>query len=192
MPMYRGLMAGLGLVIIVSLAGCSEGSKVQLAEIEKLRRDTDKQMRLVREQNEQINDKLNLVKTQLDTIQFTYIPAVQASLDSVSRIPASTALQIGNDVDGKIRTIRDDYKAFKEAVNQRLDTTTTDLNSNIQTKLAAYEKDAAYQSKLVKFVLTKQDSVNREFAVRIDKRPWYKSILGDWDDMQRAKGADTP
>ena len=52
MPMYRGLMAGLGLVIIVSLAGCSEGSKVQLAEIEKLRRDTDKQMRLVREQNE--------------------------------------------------------------------------------------------------------------------------------------------
>lgn len=192
MPMYRGLMAGLGLAIVASLAGCSEGSKLPLAEVEKLRRDTDKQMRLVREQNEQINDKLNLVKAQLDTIQFTYIPAVQASLDSVSRIPASTAVQIGNDVDGKIRTIRDDYKAFKEAVNQRMDATSSDLTTNIQTKLAAYEQEAAQQKALVNFVLAKQDSVNREFAVRIDKRPWYKSILGDWDDLQRQKGANNP
>lgn len=187
MQRNRGLVAGVGIAILGSLAGCSEGSRVTLAEMEKLRRETDKQMRLVREQNEQINDKLNLIKTQLDTIQTVYIPAVQASLDSVSRIPASTAVQIGNDVDGKIRTIRDDYKAFKEAVNQRLESTSTDLSTNLRTKLDQFEKDATFQKSLVDFVLAKQDSINREFAVRIDKRPWYKSILGDWDDIQRRK-----
>lgn len=192
MRLNRGLMAGLGLVIVGSLAGCSEGSKVTLAEMERLRRDTDKQMRLVREQNEQINNNMKLIKAQLDTIQTAYIPAVQASLDSVSRIPASTAIQIGNDVDGKIRTIRDDYKAFKESVNERLNTTSSELSTQLKTRLDSYETSAARQKAMVDFVLAKQDSVNREFATRIDKRPWYKSILGDWDDMQRSRSANTP
>jgi hypothetical protein len=39
-------------------------------------------------------------------------------------------------------------------------------------------------------VLARQDSVNREFALRIDKRPWYKSILNEWDDLQRRRGVN--
>lgn len=192
MRLNRGLVAGLGLAIVGSLAGCSESNKVTLAEMERLRRDTDKQMRLVREQNEQINTNMKLIKAQLDTIQLAYIPAVQASLDSVSRIPAATAIQIGNDVDGKIRTIRDDYKEFKTSVNSRLEETSTSLATQLKTRLDTYETDAAQQKAMVDFVLAKQDSVNREFAVRIDKRPWYKSILGDWDDIQRSRAGNTP
>ena len=58
MRVNRWLMTGLAVLSVVSVSGCTEGDKIQLAEIEALERRVDKQMRLVREQNEQINNNL--------------------------------------------------------------------------------------------------------------------------------------
>jgi DNA repair exonuclease SbcCD ATPase subunit len=181
----RWLMAGLGVALV--LAGCTESSKLTLAELERHKREVDKQMRLVREQNEQINSKLNLLKAEMDTIKTVYIPAVKVALDSVAAKPEQARIQTLQEVQNQLMTIRTDYREFKEKVTETVTTNDKKLNDEVRSKLDSFEKQINSAQEKVDFVLAQQDSVNREFAIRIDKRPWYKSIMGSWEDQQRQK-----
>lgn len=187
MRVSRWLVAGLGLSLMTVVSGCTEGSKMTLAEMESLERRVDKQMRLVKEQNEQINSKLNIIKAELDTIKTVYIPAVNASLDSVAAMPEAYRVIILNEVDNRLRTITENVSEFKTAVNTGIKTDSEALRSEVKKKLDSMDSRLTNSESMVNFVLAKQDSINREFAVRIDKRPWYTSILGAWDDEQRAR-----
>ena len=187
MRVSRWLVAGLGLSLVTVVGGCTESSKMTLAEMESLERRVDKQMRLVKEQNEQINSKLNIVKAELDTIKTVYIPAVSASLDSVAAKPEAYRLIIINEVENRLRTISESVAEFKKQVNDGTLARHEALTGEVKKKIDAFEGRVATTESMVNFVLAKQDSINREFAVRIDKRPWYTSILGAWDDQQRSK-----
>ncbi len=188
MRINRWLVAGVGLTVVAALAGCTESGKMTLAEMERLRRDTDKQMRLVREQNEQINAKLNVVKAEMDTITTVYIPALNASLDSVSAKPEQSRQQMVNEVENRLRTILDNFREFKTQVSDNLVAQNRALTDTLRTRLNSFDARTAKTKEYMDFVLAKQDSINREFANRIDKRPWYTSILGAWEDRQRARG----
>lgn len=188
MRINRWLVAGAGLAVVTTLAGCTESGKLTMAEMERLRRDTDKQMRLVREQNEQINAKLNVLKAEMDTITTVYIPAVQVSLDSVAAKPEQTRLQLISEVENRLRTITENVKDFKTSVQEILTTQNRTLTDTLRTRINSFDARVSRTEEYVTFVLAKQDSVNREFANRIDKRPWYVSILGAWEDRQRARG----
>jgi chromosome segregation ATPase len=186
----RWLLAGLGFSL--ALAGCTESAQMTLAELERHKREVDKQMRLVREQNEQINAKLNVLKAEMDTIKTVYIPAVQVSLDSVAAKPDQVRIQMISEVDNRLQTIATDYRTFKEKVTETVNTNQKAVTDEMKTKLEAFDKRITDSREFVDFVLAQQDSVNREFAVRIDKRPWYKSIIGDWQDRQRAASGSNP
>jgi hypothetical protein len=188
MRINRWLVAGVGLTVVAALAGCTESGKLTLAEMERLRRDTDKQMRLVREQNEQINAKLNVVKAEMDTITTVYIPALSASLDSVAAKPEQARLQMISEVENRLRGITDNVRDFKTLVNETLVSQNRTLTDTLRIRLNNFDARIAKTKEYVDFVLAEQDSVNREFANRIDKRPWYISILGAWEDRQRARG----
>lgn len=188
MRINRWLVAGVGLTVVAALAGCTESGKLTLAEMERLRRDTDKQMRLVREQNEQINAKLNVVKAEMDTIVTVFIPALNASLDSVSAKPEIARLQMISEVENRLRTITDNIREFKQNVNDDLVAQNRALTDTLRIRLNNFDARTAKTKEYMDFVLAQQDSVNREFANRIDKRPWYVSILGAWEDRQRARG----
>jgi hypothetical protein len=188
MRINRWLVAGVGLTVVAALAGCAESGKLTLAEMERLRRDTDKQMRLVREQNEQINAKLNVLKAEMDTITTRYIPMLSASLDSVSAKPEQARLQMITEVENRLRTITDNVRDFKTQVNENLTSQNRALTDTLRIRLNNFDARVSKSKEYVDFVLAKQDSVNREFANRIDKRPWYISILGAWEDRQRARG----
>lgn len=181
----RWLLAGLGINIAFALLGCTESAQLTLAELERHKRDVDKQMRLVREQNEQINTKLNVLKAEMDTIKTVYIPAVHVALESVSVKPEQARVQMLFEVENRLRGISDRVKDFSESMNESNELYTKSLTDTLRTHLTQFDNRIDYAEDFVKFVLTAQDSVNREFAVRIDKRPWYKSIIGDWDDRQR-------
>jgi chromosome segregation ATPase len=187
----RWLLAGLGFSLV--LAGCTESAQMTLAELERHKREVDKQMRLVREQNEQINAKLNVLKAEMDTIKTVYIPAVQVSLDSVAAKPDQVRIQMMSEVDNRLQTIATDYREFKTKVTETVNTNQKTLTDDLKTKVDAFEKRVSESENFVNFVLAQQDSVNREFAVRIDKRPWYRSIIGDYNDRKRsAASSSTP
>ena len=187
MRVSRWLMTGLAGFAVLAVSGCTEGDKVQLAEIEALERRVDKQMRLVREQNEQINNNLKIIKAEMDTIKTVYLPAVQVALDSVAAKPEQARVQIIAEVENRLRTITTDTREFKQAVKENTDASTKQLQDETRKRLDEYNTRITKSEEFVGFVLARQDSVNQEFAVRIDKRPWYKSILGMWDDQQRAR-----
>jgi chromosome segregation ATPase len=187
----RWLLAGLGFSFV--LAGCTESAQMTLAELERHKREVDKQMRLVREQNEQINAKLNVLKAEMDTIKTVYIPAVQVSLDSVAAKPDQVRIQMMSEVDNRLQTIATDYREFKSKVTETVQTNQKTLTDDVKSKVEAFEKRVTESENFVNFVLAQQDSVNREFAVRIDKRPWYRSIIGDYNDRKRsAASSSTP
>ncbi len=183
----RWILAGLGATLAVGLLGCSEGDKLTLAEMERLKRDVDKQMRLVKEQNLQINDKQNVLKEELRVIKEEYIPAVMVSLDSVSAKPDQVKVQMIAEVENRLRTITENVKDFKKEVNDDIVAHKSTVADSLKSRLDGYNKRISYIEDYTQFVLTQQDSVNREFANRIDKRPWYVSIIGAWDDRQREK-----
>jgi len=187
MRVSRWLMTGLAAFAVLAVSGCTEGNKVQLAEIEALERRVDKQMRLVREQNEQINNNLKIIKAEMDTIKTVYLPAVQVALDSVSAKPEQSRVQIIAEVDNRLRTIAESNREFRNSVKENTDASTKLLQDETRKRLDEYNSRITKSEEFVGFVLARQDSVNQEFAVRIDKRPWYKSILGMWDDQQRAR-----
>lgn len=189
MRVNRWLMTGLAVLSVVSVSGCTEGDKIQLAEIEALERRVDKQMRLVREQNEQINNNLKIIKAEMDTIKTVFLPAVQVSLDSVSAKPEQSRVQIIAEVDNRLRTIAESNREFRADVKEKTEASTKQLQDDTRKRLEEYNTRITKSEEFVGFVLARQDSVNQEFAVRIDKRPWYKSILGMWDDQQRARTA---
>lgn len=191
MRMSRWLMAGVSVLSLGALAGCTESSKMTLAEMEALERRVDKQMRLVREQNEQINSNLKVIKAEMDTLKTVYIPAVQASLDTVDARRQEAERRVIAEVDNRLRTITDSNREFRTAVNDAVSSQHKTLTDEVTTKLNEYNSRISNAEEFVNFVLARQDSVNREFANRIDKRPWYTSILGMWDDQQRARG-NTP
>jgi len=187
MRVSRFLVAGLSVVSLGALSGCTESNKVQLAEIEALERRVDKQMRLVKEQNEQINSKLNVIKAEMDTIKTVYLPAVQVALDSVAAKPEQTRVQIIAEVDNRLNTITASNRQFRTDVNDGIEKSSKQLRDEVTKKIGEYDARITKNEEFVNFYLAHQDSVNQEFAVRIDKRPWYKSILGMWDDQQRQK-----
>lgn len=191
MRMSRWLMAGVSVLSLGALTGCSESTQMTLAEMEALERRVDKQMRLVREQNEQINDNLKVIKAEMDTLKTVYIPAVQASLDSVDSRRESANRSLVAEVENRLRTITDSNREFRTQVNDAVADQHKTLTDEVTTKLTEYNGRISHTEEFVNFVLARQDSVNREFANRIDKRPWYTSILGMWDDQQRARG-NTP
>jgi hypothetical protein len=187
MRVSRFLVAGLSILSLGALSGCTESNKLQLAEIEALERRVDKQMRLVREQNEQINSNLKIIKAEMDTIKTVYLPAVQVALDSVAAKPEQARVQIIAEVDNRLNTITASNRDFRTAMNEGVAKSSKELRDEVTRKVGEYETRIANTEKFVNFVLARQDSVNQEFAVRIDKRPWYRSILGMWDDQQRQR-----
>lgn len=190
MRVSRWLMAGLAVLSvfsIIAVSGCTEGDAIQLAEIEALERRVDKQMRLVREQNEQINSNLKIIKAEMDTIKTVYIPAVMVALDSVSAKPEQARVQVIAEVDNRLRTIAESNREFRNDMNTKTEASSKQLLDETRKRLDDYNSRITKSEEFVNFVLAHQDSVNQEFADRIDKRPWYRSILGMWDDQQRAK-----
>jgi hypothetical protein len=188
MRMSRWLMTGVSVLSLGALAGCTESSKMTLAEMEALERRVDKQMRLVREQNEQINSNLKVIKAEMDTLKTVYIPAVAASLDSVDARREDSERRIVAEVENRIRNIADSNRQFRTDVNDGVAAQHKALTDEVTSKITEYDSRITHTEEFVNFVLARQDSVNREFANRIDKRPWYTSILGMWDDRQRARG----
>jgi hypothetical protein len=188
MRMSRWLMTGVSVLSLGALAGCTESSKMTLAEMEALERRVDKQMRLVREQNEQINSNLKVIKAEMDTLKTVYIPAVKANLDTVDARRQEAERRVIAEVDNRLRTIADSNREFRSQVNEGMASQQKALTDEVTTKLNEYNGRITHAEEFVNFVLARQDSVNREFANRIDKRPWYTSILGMWDDQQRARG----
>ena len=53
--------------------------------------------------------------------------------------------------------------------------------------LLELEETLLEHASFVRFVTGEQDSINYIFAARFDSRPWYQSILGKWEDMERER-----
>jgi hypothetical protein len=66
-----------------------------------------------------------------------------------------------------------------------------DMETRATARLEEFKKKVDEHEEFVNFVTAQQDSINRVFATRLDSRPWYESILGKWEDMQRAREASS-
>lgn len=181
------ITAFLGVAIL--FAGCGADREMQ-AELVNLKSSTKKQLDLLKQQNQFLNRKLNTVNEKVDELT-ELTTNLRAELSTYANRPEEVKLEIINEVNTRFAAIAKNQDEFKEQVQTAFQDQSKKINDDLATELEAMNKTLNKHTAFVQFVASEQDSINRVFANRFDSRPWYQSIIGKWEDRERA-ASSTP
>jgi hypothetical protein len=180
-----------GLLVLwgaaASWAGCAKNQDIQ-AELAKVRETTMAQMDSLRKTNEALNKQLNAMNAQVDEVTRSselWIPQLAANMNR----PDSIRVEILNEVNTRFTYLATRQKEFEGVVDTLFTARSKAISDTLAVKLVEMDKTLAQHAAFVQFVAGEQDSINRVFANRFDSRPWYQSIIGRWQDQERAKAA---
>ncbi len=187
------IKTGLVLAFSAALTGCStEGNKVALSEMERLRRETDKQMRLVKEQNLTLNDKLNRINARLDVIEGEYIPAVNAALDSVTAREQGFKSDLVMEVEARLSELNSDVRTLRNELAQDMTAQGKAVTDQVRENMDEFQFRVSDLEAFVQFVATRQDSVNRQIIERVDRNAGYTSFLTRWAGLSNGVEVSGP
>ena len=181
------ITAFLGVAIL--FAGCGADREMQ-ADLVNLKSSTKKQLDLLKQQNQFLNRKLNTVNEKVDELT-SLTTNLRAELSTYANRPEEVKLEIINEVNTRFAAIAKNQDEFKEQVQTAFQDQSKKINDDLAAELEAMNKTLNKHTAFVQFVAAEQDSINRVFANRFDSRPWYQSIIGKWEDRERA-AANTP
>lgn len=175
------LVLGVG----ISLSGC-QGNRQMQQDLVNLQNTTKKQLDLLKQQNEFLNRKMNTVNTNVAELTEA-TETLRAELATYANRPEEVKLEIISEVNTRFEAIAAQNKEFQAEVLTNFDTQRKDIDQRLQVQIDDMTKTLNKHTAFVKFVASEQDSINRVFANRFDSRPWYQSIIGKWDDMERTQ-----
>jgi hypothetical protein len=179
------ILPALGFGAALLAAGCS-GSRDFEAELGTVRSTTRTQLDVLKKQNELLNRKLNDMNARVDEIQVSN-ERLSTDLTTYASRPDEIKIEILTEIQTTFQSLAARQQEFEANTDSLLATETRVIAESLEVKLADVDKSLAQHSAFVHFVSSEQDSINRVFANRFDSRPWYQSILGRWEDMQRAR-----
>ena len=187
MPLMNRRLVSLVAVLGVGIAlsGC-QGNRQMQQDIVNLQNTTKKQLDLLKQQNEFLNRKMNTVNTNVATLT-EKTDQLSAELSTYANRPEEVKLEIISEVNTRFEAIAAQNKEFQDEVNANFKGQQEQIDLKLQTQLDLMTKTLDKHTAFVNFVATEQDSINRVFANRFDSRPWYQSIIGKWDDRERAQ-----
>jgi len=186
----RVLSIGAFLGVVILLTGCQANREMQ-AELVNLKTRTKKQLDLLKQQNEFLNRKMNTVNENVDNLT-KLTKKMREELTSYANRPDEVKLEIINEVNARSAAMAADQKKFQEEMQQAFQEQSKKINEELAAKLAEMDKTLNKHTAFVKFIAAQQDSINRVFANRFDSRPWYESIIGKWEDRERAAAEENP
>ncbi len=179
------MLAVLG--VSVALTGCQANREMQ-AELVNLKSSTKKQLDLLKQQNEFLNRKLNTLINKVDDLSASN-DKLSTELSTYANRPEEVKLEIISEVNTRFAAIAEKQNQFQSQMQDQFKQETDKLQDQMDTQLAEMQKTLNKHTAFVKFVAAEQDSINRVFANRFDSRPWYQSIIGKWEDRERANAS---
>ena len=181
--MRQWLTLLIGVSFILALAGCT-GTAETRAELFRIRDRSKGQMDILKRKNELLNRELNDMKDQVNELQESN-DRLSAELGEYAARPEEVKLEIITEVNTMFSGVVNSQQDFKAQVEATLEEKTAVIEADLVEGLAKMEKTLIQHGDFVHFVTSEQDSINRVFAMRFDNRPWYQSVLGKWNDMER-------
>jgi len=190
--MYRRLMtATVVLGLSLATSGCQQQRQMQ-ADLMNLQQSVPKQFQLLKQQNEFLNRKVNTLNEKVEELTKAN-STLSEELATYANRPDEVKIEIIKEVNTRFAAIAKAQSEFEANVTQTLDSRNAEITEKLDTEFADMNKVLDHHTAFVKFVASQQDSINRVFANRMDSRPWYESIIGKWDDRERAEAtSDTP
>ena len=180
----RPLSLTLVALAVVSLTGCGQVRKNQ-AEIIALKNTVNRDLELLKRQNTFMNRKVNKLQESVD--EATEISSdLRTELSTYANRPEEVKIEIIGEVNSRFGAILKSNEEFKAEVTEMFKQHREATETRLTESLTAMEKTLNNHTAFVQFVATEQDSINRVFANRFDSRPWYQSIIGKWEDRERA------
>lgn len=180
------LLAGVSLLLL--LPGC--GDKGPDPAFTKLQEQSAEQLEALRKQQELLNKKLNRINERVGKIQETHAKFSQDLATFVAR-PDTMTMLIVTEVNKRFASVLQNQESFVDTVSSAVKSRMSEMETRANAQLEDFKKAVDEHEEFVNFVTAQQDSINRVFATRLDSRPWYESILGKWEDMQRAREASS-
>lgn len=178
----------LAAFLLVGLTGCQQ-IRTNQAEIIELSNKVNHDLDLLKKQNTFLNRKVNKLQDSVEEAS-TVSKALREELSTYANRPDEVKLEIIEEVNSRFQAIGQSNEAFKAEVTEMFTTQAQNVNNRLDTTLAQMEKTLNNHTAFVQFVAAEQDSINRVFANRFDSRPWYQSIIGKWEDRERASNED--
>lgn len=177
----------VGAVCLLVMTGCDKNAGVR-DELFRIRDNNKAEMDILKKRNEMLNRELNDLKETADKLKDSN-DRLSLELTNYATRPDQVKLEIITEVNTRFASIANSQQAFIDQVNQSFAALDTTINADLEAGLAELEETLVEHTALVRFVAGEQDSINHIFASRFDSRPWYQSILGKWEDMERARSA---
>lgn len=184
--MLRRLVPSLAcLGLLAPLVGCT-GTGALKEEFIAAQQENASQLGLLKKQNELLNRKLNDANEELNEL-LESSERISADFAEYINRPEEVKLEIIQEVNLRFSGITKNQETHETRVAAMIDTMFVHLADSTDTRIVETNKMLAQHATFVDFVATQQDSINRVFAMRFDSRPWYQSIIGKWEDMERTR-----
>lgn len=177
------VLLGLSLSALL-LVGC-QGDREMKAKVLTMEQRTGKQFNLLKQQNEFMNRKVNSLNEKVEELTERN-SELSEELATYANRPDEVKLEIIQEVNTMRAAMATDMEMFKSQLTKSVDDRFTQMQERRDTEFADMRKTLNHHTEFVQFVAAEQDSINRLFANRIDSRPWYQSIIGKWEDKERA------
>jgi archaellum component FlaC len=177
-------LAGVSLLLLQS--GCS--NKGPDPAFTKLQEQSTEQLVALKKHHEILNKKLNRINERVGKLQKSHEKFSQDLATYVAR-PDTMTMLIVTEVNKRFSSVLENQVSFVDTVSSAVKKRMSEMEGKATVQLDEFKKQVDEHDQFVHFVTAQQDSINRVFAVRLDSRPWYESILGKWDDLQRAREA---
>lgn len=180
----------VGAVCLLALNGCDKNAGIR-DELFRIRDKNKAEMDILKKRNEMLNRELNDLKEIADKLRDSN-DRLALELTNYSTRPDQVKLEIITEVNTRFDALAKSQQAFIDAANQNFADLDTLMKADLQAGLKELDETLVENMAFIRFVTGEQDSINYIFASRFDSRPWYQSILGKWEDMERKKtGAKT-
>lgn len=169
------------------LAGGCGGEKED-PEMAALRGQTADQLEALKKHHALLNRKLIGINERLNALQVSNTQ-LAAELAYARSAPDTMRGEIIGEVNRRFVYVAQNQAAFFDTARVTVNRRTDALEARVESGLAGMKAEVANYESLVRFVTAQQDSVNRVLAGRVDRRLWYESILGKWEDLEHARRA---
>lgn len=170
----------LGLTMVVG--GCAQDRQLQQDMVD-YKNESGLTLQLLIDQNGFLNSKIERVRGEVEDVveadrRFQY------NFNVYSRRPDEIKLEILEEVGVRAELNEEQQAEFSADYSLRLQELQNELNDRRNLKISEMQAILDHEDMFFRFVYTDQDSVNNEFATRFDKKPWYQSLLGGWEENQ--------
>lgn len=166
--------------------GC--GGEKEDPEMAALRGQTKDQLEALKKHHALLNRKLIGINERLNALQESNT-LLAAELAYARSAPDTMRGEIIGEVNRRFAAVAQNQSAFFDTVRVTVNRRTAALDASVDSGMEGMKKEIADYESLVRFVTAQQDSINRVLANRVDRRLWYESILGKWEDLEHARRA---